>query len=60
MNIHIHAVETGYQCRYHERDGKARHAFHDSIDVVGNNGGKSIHRSCQDVAVNVYGIVCLF
>ena len=34
VNIHIHAVETGYQCRYHERDGKARHTFHDSVHIV--------------------------
>lgn len=60
MDIHIHPVETGYQCRDHQRNGKAGHAFHDGIHVVGDDGGKGVHRSGEDIAVDVYGIKCLF
>lgn len=58
--IHVHTVETGYQRRYHQGNGKACHAFHDSIHVVGNDGSESIHCPCKDVAVDVYRVVRLF
>ena len=58
--IHVHTVETGYQRRYHQGNGKACHAFHDSIHVVGNNGSESVHCPCKDVAVDVYRVVRLF
>ena len=59
VNIYIHAIETGYQCRNHQRNGKACHSFHDGIHVVGDNGGKGIHGSREDVAVNIHRVVCL-
>lgn len=60
MDIHIHSVETGYQCRDHQCNGKAGHAFHDGIHVVGDDRGKGVHRSGEDIAVDIHGIKCLF
>ena len=60
MYIHVHTIETGYQRRYHQGNGKACHAFHDSIHVVGNDGSESVHCPCKDVAVDVYRVVRLF
>ena len=60
VDVHIHAIEAGDDGGYHQRDAEARHAFHDSIDVVGNNGGKSIHRSRENVTVNIHRVKCLF
>ena len=34
MNIHIHAIETGNQCRKHQDDGEACHTFHDRIHII--------------------------
>lgn len=60
MYIHIHPVEAGYQCGYHQRDGEARHAFHDCVHVIGYDGSESIHCSGEDVAVNIHSVVSLF
>ena len=45
MNIYVHAIKTGYQSGNHQNDGKTGHAFHDGVDVIRDDGGKSIHRS---------------
>ena len=60
MNIHIHTIETGNQCREHQDDGQTCHAFHDRIHVIGDNGGKSIHRSRENITVNIHRVECLF
>ena len=57
---HIHSVEAGNQRWYHQNNRDGGHALHDGIHVVGDDGGKSIHRSGKDIAVNVHREVCLF
>ena len=37
MNIHIHDIETGNQCRKHQDDGQTCHTFHDRIHIIGDN-----------------------
>ena len=51
MDVYVHAVETGDYSGYHQCDAEARHAFHDVVHVVRDNGGKGIHRASEDVTV---------
>ena len=57
--IDIHAIEAGNERGYHEDNREAGHTLHDGIDIVGDDGSKSIHCPGEDVAVNVYHIVRL-
>ena len=59
MDVYVHAVETGDYSGYHQCDAEARHALHDVVHVVRDNGSKSIHGARKDVAVNVHGVVGL-
>lgn len=59
MDVHVHAIEAGDDGGYHQRDAEARHAFHDVVHIVRDDGGKGVHRACQDVAVDVHRVVGL-
>ena len=59
MDVYVHAVETGDYSGYHQCDAEARHAFHDVVHVVRDNGGKGIHRASEDVTVDVHRVVGL-
>lgn len=59
MDVHVHAVETGDYSGYHQCDAEARHAFHDVVHVVRDDGSKSIHCASEDVAVDVHRVVGL-
>ena len=59
MDVHVHAIETGDDGGYHQCDAEARHAFHDVVHVVRDNGGKGIHRASEDVTVDVHRVVGL-
>ena len=59
VDVHIHAVETGYQRGNHQCNTEACHTFHDGIHIVGDDGGEGVHGSRQDITVDVHGIVCL-
>ena len=59
VDVHIHAIEAGDDGGYHQRDAEARHAFHDVVHVVRDDGGEGVHRAGQDVAVDVHRVVGL-
>lgn len=59
MDVYVHAVETGDYSGYHQCDAEARHAFHDVVHVVRDDGSKSIHCASEDVAVDVHRVVGL-
>ena len=59
MYVYIHAIEAGYQRRDGQGDGQARHAFHNGVDVVGDDGSEGIHRAREYVAVDVYCVIGL-
>lgn len=59
VDVHVHAIEAGDDGGYHQRDAEARHAFHDVVHVVRDDGGEGVHRAGQDVAVDVHRVVGL-
>ena len=59
VDVHVHAVEAGDDGGYHQRDAEARHAFHDVVHVVRDDGGEGVHRARQDVAVDVHRVAGL-
>lgn len=59
VDVHIHAIEAGDDGGYHQRDAEARHAFHDVVHVVRDDGGEGVHRAGQDVAVDIHRVAGL-
>ena len=59
MNIHIHTIETGNQCRDHQKQGNSGHTLHDYVQIVGNNRSKGIHRTAQDITIDSGGVLSL-
>ena len=59
MDVYVHAIETGDDGGYHQGDTEARHAFHDVVHVVRDDGSKSIHCASEDVAIDVHRVVGL-
>ena len=59
MDVYVHAVETGDYSGYHQGDTEARHAFHDVVHVVRDDGSEGIHRAGEDIAVDVHRVVGL-
>ena len=51
VDVHIHAVETGYQRGNHQCNAEACHTFHDGIHIVGDDGGEGVHGSRQNITV---------
>ena len=58
MNLHIHAIEAGNQCRKHQDYRQPCHAFHDCIHIIRDNRDEGIH--CSRENVNVAGIISRF
>ena len=49
-NVYIHAEETGDKRRNRQNNRHDRQCFHDMVDVVVDNGSKSIHRAVQNIS----------
>ena len=56
----VHTVEAGDEGGNHQDDGDGGHALHDGVHVVGDDGGERIHRTGQDVAIDIDREVRLF
>src|SRR5690606_8922643 len=52
-DVHVHAVNAGYQYGKGEHNGNGGKALHHQVEVIGNDAGKGIHGAAEDVGVHV-------
>ena len=53
LGIQVHSVGTEYHCWDRKNDGDSGKNFHDNIQVVVDDGCKSISHTAQDAGVDV-------
>lgn len=58
-DVDIHTVKACHESRDHKDDGQACHPFHDSVHIVGYDGGIGVESALENVAVDAYGAVGL-
>ena len=56
---HVHAPEACDQRGHADDDRDDRQKLHDHVDVVGDDGGKGVHRARENVAVDGTHLHCL-